>query len=76
MTADERRQAILALVGAQLADEAAAQAIKRSYIAYGRVSFPTVAKVLQGRNCKVSSLFAVADALECDVEITIRKRSV
>lgn len=75
MTSDERRQAILTIIGAQLELEAAEQQIKRSYIAYGRLSFPTVAKVLRGQNCKISSLIAVADSLNMDVEITLRKRS-
>lgn len=75
MTPEERRQAIQAVIGARLALEAANQCIKRTYIGYGRVSFPTVAKVLRGDNCKVSSLIAVADALGCDVEITIHKRT-
>ena len=75
MTAEERRHAIQVAIGARLAIEAAEQSIKRSYIGYGRISFPTVAKVLRGDNCKVSSLIAVADALGCDVEITIHKRT-
>ena len=75
MTADERRRAIQALIGAELAIEAANQQIKKYNIARGRVSSPTVSKVLQGRNCKISSLFEVADSLDCDVEITIHKRT-
>lgn len=75
MTPEERRQAIQVAIGARLALEAADQCIKRTYIGWGRISAPTVAKVLKGRNCKVSSLIAVADALNCDVEIVIHKRT-
>ena len=75
MTAEERRHALMVVLGAQLEMEAAAQQIKRSNIAYGRVSFPTVAKVLKGQNCKVSSLVTIADALDCDVTITLHKRT-
>jgi hypothetical protein len=75
MTPEDRRHAIQVVIGARLALEAADQCIKRTYIGYGRVSPPTVAKVLRGQNCKVSTLFEVADALNCDVEITIHKRT-
>ena len=75
MTPEQRRHAIQVALGAQLELEAAEQCIKRTYIGYGLISPPTVSKVLRGRNCKVSSLVAVADALGCDVEITIRKRT-
>ncbi len=75
MTPEERRHALQVVIVALMALEAAGQSIKRSYSAYGQISFPTVAKVLRGDNCKVSSLIAVADALGCDVEITITKRT-
>lgn len=76
MTPTERRQAIQAIIGARLALEAASQQIKRCNVALGKVSYPTAAKVLTGReDYKLSSLFLVADSLEMDVEITLHKRS-
>jgi hypothetical protein len=75
VTPDQRRRALLTVLGAKLAIEAADQQIKRSCIGYGRISFPTVAKVLRGDNCKVSSLIEIADSLNMDIEITLRKRS-
>ena len=75
MTPDDRHRALLTLIAARLADEAAQQAIKRSCIGYGRVSPPTVNNVLHGKNHKLSTLIEIADSLDCDVEITITKRS-
>lgn len=75
MTPNERRQAILTLIAAQVTDEAARQLIKRSYIAYGHVSQPAVIKVLKGRNYTIKTLLEIADSLDCDVEIALKKRS-
>lgn len=75
MTADERRQAILALIAAEVVDAAAEQQIKRSYIAQGRVSFPAVVKVLRGRNYTIKTLIEIADSMDCDLEVHIQKRS-
>lgn len=76
MTSDERREAILTLIAAELELARADQAIKKSWVAHDRVSPPTVAKVFSGRrNYKLFTLIDVADALECDVEITIKRRA-
>lgn len=73
MTTD--RSAVLALIAAKLELARADQAIKKSCVGYGRISAPTVAKVLAGKNHKLSTLIEVADALDCDVEILIHRRA-
>lgn len=76
MTPTERREAILLVIAAELELARADQAIKKSWVAHDRVSPPTVAKVLSGRrNYKLFTLLEVADALACDVEITIKRRA-
>lgn len=71
MTQDE----LLTLIASQLEQRRAECGIKRAYLALGVVSMPTALHVLQGKDHKVSTLVKIADSLECDVEITIRKRS-
>lgn len=73
MTSRERRQIVLELIASRLADEAAQQSIQRSYIAFGRVSQPTVMNVLHARNYTVGTLIEITDAL--GLEITITKKS-
>lgn len=73
MTPKERRRIVLELIASRLADEAAQQSIQRSYIAFGRVSQPTVFNVLKAKNYTIGTLVEILDAL--DLEITITKRS-
>lgn len=72
----ERQQAALELIAAQLEDARAAQAIKRYMICYNRkLSTATVHHVWRRRDHRISTLLEIADALNCDVEITIRRRA-
>lgn len=75
MTPRDRHQALLTLIAARLTDEAAKQAIKRSYIAHGSVSQPTVLNVLNAKNHTLNTLSDIVDALDCELEITITKRA-
>lgn len=72
----QHTQALLDLIAARLAREAADQGVKRAYIAYGRVSYPSVNNVLHARNHKLSTLIDIADALNCDVDVTITRRAI
>lgn len=71
MTPTERRQAILALIAAQLEIHKAGRLLKQCAT---QVSVPTVYRVLHAGDHKISTLVDIADALECDVTITITKR--
>jgi hypothetical protein len=68
----EARQAILALIAARLTLLKADRVLKAC--ASEEISIPTVSRILKGHDHKISTLIALADALECDVEITIQKR--
>lgn len=70
-----RRTALLAQIAADLELVRAEEGLKRCYVAYGRLSMPTVLKVLRGGDCKISTLVEIADAMNRDVEIRILKRS-
>lgn len=69
---DDRRQAILELIAAQLEIHRADRALKQCVT---RVSIPTAYRVLHRQDHKISTLIDVADALGCDVQITITKRA-
>lgn len=72
MTTD-RRQALLAKISAELLILKADRVLKQC--AAEGMSISTVHRVLHGGDHKISTLVDLADALECDVEITIHKRS-
>jgi transcriptional regulator with XRE-family HTH domain len=47
---------------------------KRSAFAHGKVSANTVRRILHGKNARLSTLIALADALDCDLIIDIKPR--
>lgn len=65
------RHAILTLIAAQLELQRADRLLKQCA---SSVSIPTVYRVLHGGDHKISTLLDIADALDCDVTITITKR--
>lgn len=68
------QEAILEAIAARLDDLMAAQAIKQAEVflrARGAVSPSTVGNVLRAHDHKISTLIAIAHALDCRVEITI-----
>ena len=72
MTPDDRAQAVLALIAAQLELSIAQQALKRAAIAKCR---QTARNVLRGRDHRISTLVEVADGAGLDVSIVFTKRS-
>ena len=66
-----RRQAILEVIRAQLVDARADRALKACVVT---VSVPTAGRVFKGADYKLSTLLDIADAMDCDVLITIQKR--
>lgn len=72
----DRRQAVLALIAAELELQRAELALKRSTIHLGgRISEGTVRNILRGRDHRVSSLVEIAEELGLEVEIHFRKRT-
>ncbi len=69
MTPKARAQ--IALIAAALASQKADRVLKQCC---GALSAPTVLRVLRGHDHRVSTLLEIADALDCDVQITIVKR--
>jgi hypothetical protein len=66
-----RARAQLALIAADLARQKADRVLKQCC---GHVSAQAVSRVLRGHDHRVSTLLDIADALDCDVTITIVKR--
>ena len=75
MTPCDRRQAILALIAAQLELHRAAQALKQYQVGVGRVSPSTAHNVLRGKDHRIGTLVDIADSMNCDVTITITRRT-
>lgn len=73
MTPTDRRRAMLELIASRLVVLKADRVLKAC--ATEDVSIPTVSRVLRGEDHKISTLLAIADALECDVTIVIDKRT-
>ncbi len=66
-----RAQAQIALIAAALARQKADRVLKQCC---GAMAVSTAWKVLNAQDHKVSTLIDVADAMDCDVVITIVKR--
>lgn len=75
MTPDERLQAVLTLIAAQLTDLCAEQTIKVYTLSSNRVAPMTVRRILNKKNHTIESLLDVADLANADVEVIIRKRA-
>ena len=75
MTPTERRQAILTLIAGRLEMIRADLMLKQYGVGYGRVSPSTAHNVLKGKDHKISTLVEIADSMDCDVVIEIRRRN-
>lgn len=71
MTPLERRHALLVKIAADLTLARADRVLKACVT---HCSVPTAYRVLHAKDHKISTLLDVADALDCDVTIVIRKR--
>lgn len=47
---------------------------KRSAFAHGKVSSNTVRRVLRGKDARLSTLIALADALECELVVDFKPK--
>lgn len=68
------RDALLTRISAQLTLAKADKALKA--LASPRVSVNTVSRVLRGFDHRVTTLAAIADALNCDLEIRVTPRNI
>jgi transcriptional regulator with XRE-family HTH domain len=77
MTPTERRQAILTIIAAKLEDARAGQRLAQREIARrGHLSPRTVWALFNHTDHYVSTLNEVAEAMDCDLVIEIRKRNI
>lgn len=75
MTSDERREAILAVIAAQVTLRMADQALKQYVVAMeGHLSANTVRRIRAGKDCRISTLADLADSMDCDLVIELKPR--
>lgn len=73
---DPQPESLLTRLAARVNSILAARRWKKSSFAHGRMSQNTVLNILHGKNCRVSTLVELADALDCDLVIDIQPRSM
>jgi hypothetical protein len=71
MTADQRHQAILTAIAARLELEIAQQTLKRAAVMQNA---NTLRRLLAGKDCRLSTLLAAADGVNCEVTIVITRK--
>jgi DNA-binding Xre family transcriptional regulator len=49
---------------------------KKSSFAHGKVSANTVRRILHGKNARLSTLIALADALDCELVVDLQPRHI
>jgi hypothetical protein len=74
---DQRRQAILALIAAQVQLQMTDHALKQYVLAMdAQLAEGTIRRILQGKDHHVSKLAALAESMDCDLVIELRPRKV
>lgn len=71
--AEERLDALLAKIAAQLEMAIADQALKRYTLMNDRVAPDSVRRVLKGKNHTIETLVDVCDLVGCELSITIKR---
>jgi DNA-binding Xre family transcriptional regulator len=71
---DEAGRTLLARLAHRVDGVLKARRWKRSYFAHGKVSPNTVRRILRGKNARLSTLIAMADALECELVIDFKPK--
>lgn len=65
---------LLESIAARLEAVRQQQGAKKKFFAHGRLSENTVRNVFKGRDHRLSTLAEIADALDCDVVVSITPR--